>query len=195
MLLSARLRGVAGGAPPLPSPLTPSSRRRLGWYQTSPAGAGLLKRINDCGLLDSSGNLNPLISGIVDAFIRGGHQDAHLAVVKAELTRRAATLGAALRAHLPAGASFTQPRGGYFIWITLPPGMDGAALLATAIPLKVRFHAGERFGAGLSNFIRLSFSYYGAEDLAVGAQRLAIAMAAQAAGSVPRALPPAAAST
>jgi len=37
---------------------------------------------------------------------------------------------------------------------------------------RCRFHPGERFGAGLDSFIRLSFSYYGAADLAVGAQRL-----------------------
>ena len=118
---------------------------RLGWLQAAPSGAGLLKRVNDCGLLDSSGNLNPLVSGIVHAFIARGDQAAHLAAVKAELTRRAATLGAALRAALPPGASFLQPRGGYFIWVTLPAGMDGAELLARdALRLKLGGHLGGR---------------------------------------------------
>jgi 4-hydroxy-tetrahydrodipicolinate reductase len=161
---------------------------RLGWYQTSPAGAHLLTKIGNCGLLDSSGNLNPVISGIVDHFISNGSQDKHLDAVRSELTRRAKTLGDALRASLPSSATFLQPRGGYFIWITLPAGMDGAELLNTAIPLGVRFHAGERFGRGLSNFIRLSFSYYNAEDLALGAQRLGAAIAKHATSVPPKAI-------
>lgn len=53
--------------------------------------------------------------------------------MKAELTARATTLGDALRAHLPPGATFTQPTGGYFIWIRLPEGLDGAELLAHCV--------------------------------------------------------------
>ncbi len=152
---------------------------RLGWLQTSPAGAPLLARLFNCGQLDSSGAVNPVISGIVHAFIEGGHQEAHLAAVRAELTARANALVGALRAHLPPAARFQAPRGGYFIWIRLPhPAMTGAALLEACVARhKVRFQPGERFGAGLDNFIRLSFSYYSREDLVVGAERLGRGMA------------------
>ena len=149
---------------------------RLGWLQTSPAGKPLLDRIYGCGQLDSSGGINPVISGIVHKFITEGHQDAHLAAVRGELTRRAATLGDALRKYLPPGAVFIQPSGGYFIWIKLPdgvPGLTGSALLDHCVAHhKIRFHPGIRFGSGLEGYIRLSFSYYNADDLAVGAQRL-----------------------
>jgi 2-aminoadipate transaminase len=147
---------------------------RLGWFQTSPAGTkSILGKIMACGQLDSSGGVNPVMSGIADVFIKEGMQDAHLAAVKDELTRRATTLGDALRKYLPDGTSFEQPRGGYFIWIKLPEGLDGLELMNHAIAHhKVRFHPGERFGSGLGRFIRLSFSYYNAEDLALGAQRL-----------------------
>ena len=150
---------------------------RLGWMQTAPAGAPLLKRIFDCGQLDSSGGLNPIMSGIVHTFISSGAQDAHLTAVRAELTSRATLLVSALRKHLPPTATFTAPLGGYFVWITLPPGMRASTLLDACLTRhKCRFHCGERFGTGLENCIRLSFSYYGAADLEVGAQRLGEAM-------------------
>lgn len=131
----------------------------------------------------------------MEKFITKGFQTEHLAAVKGELTRRATILGNALRTHLPPGASFIQPQGGYFIWIKLPPGLDGAKLMEFAVAHhKVRFHPGERFGAGLQDHIRLSFSYYDAGDLAVGAQRLGEAMHAMlaSAGEVPTVNPSAA---
>ena len=152
---------------------------RLGWLQVAPAGKHLLDRIYNCGQLDSSGGLNPVVSGIVHAFIDGGHQEAHVRVVRAELTSRATILGAALRAHLPRGASFEAPTGGYFVWIGLPPGLRGGALLDLALSegFRVKFHPGTRFGGpAMDAFIRLSFSYYSADDLAVGAQRVCAAM-------------------
>lgn len=156
---------------------------RLGWFQTSPAGTKrLLGKIMACGQLDSSGGVNPIGSGIAEIMIKEGLEDSHLLAVKAELTRRATTLGDALRKYLPAEVTFEQPRGGYFLWLKLPEGMDGLALMNHAIANhNVRFHPGERFGSGLGRYIRLSFSYYNAEDLALGAQRLGDAIRSLAA--------------
>lgn len=150
---------------------------RLGWMQFSPSAMPLFKKIYNCGQLDSSGAMNPVVSGIVHTAIDTGMQAEHLADVRAELTKRATILGDALRKSLPPGATFIQPSGGYFIWIKLPTGMNGAHLLDHCIAnFKNRFHPGERFGSGLENYIRLSFSYYNADDLAIGAQRLGDAM-------------------
>lgn len=152
---------------------------RLGWLQVSPAAVPIIKRIYNCGQLDSSGALNPVVSGIVHTMIESGSQDEHLAAVRTELTQRGAVLGDALREHLPPGATFVQPKGGYFIWISIPQPLHGMRLMDYCIAQhKCRFHPGERFGTGLDSFIRLSFSYYSAPDLAVGAKRLGEAMRA-----------------
>jgi dihydrodipicolinate reductase len=166
---------------------------RLGWLQVSPAAVPIIKRIYNCGQLDSSGALNPVVSGIVHTMIESGSQDEHLAAVRTELTQRGAVLGDALRQHLPPGATFVQPRGGYFIWISIPQPLHGMRLMDYCIANhKCRFHPGERFGTGLDSFIRLSFSYYSAPDLAVGAQRLGEAMRAMLSASSPSStsLPP-----
>lgn len=152
---------------------------RLGWLQVSSAAMPIIKRIYNCGQLDSSGALNPVVSGIVHTMIESGSQDEHLAAVRTELTQRGAVLGDALRQHLPPGATFVQPKGGYFIWISIPQPLHGMRLMDFCIANhKCRFHPGERFGTGLDSYIRLSFSYYSAPDLAIGAQRLGEAMRA-----------------
>jgi 2-aminoadipate transaminase len=144
---------------------------RLGWYEAHPA---LLAKVYGCGQLDSSGGINPFVSGIVQSALDMGLQDVHLAEVKAELTRRANKLCEELEKHLPEGCSFEPPRGGYFVWIKIPDGVDAPLLLAHAAHNhKVRFLPGTKFGsAELSNRIRLSISFYPSEGIEVGAARV-----------------------
>ncbi len=52
----------------------------------------------------------------------------------------------ALAKYMPETTSWTKPEGGMFIWVTLPEGMDGAALLAASIDSeKVAFVPGRAF--------------------------------------------------
>ena len=87
--------------------------------------------------------------------------DAQVAKIKAAYSHRRDAMLAALARHMPDGVSWTKPEGGMFIWITLPEGMDGAALLAKSIETtRVAFVPGKAFfadGSG-ANTIRLSFS-------------------------------------
>lgn len=148
---------------------------RLGWFEANPA---LLKRVYDCGQLDSSGGINPVISGIVQVALDSGMQADHLREVKAELSLRAATLTAELHKHLPEGCEFAAPGGGYFVWIRIPDGVDGPALVGhAALNHKVKFLPGTRFGGpALANRIRLSISYYPLEGIVVGAERVGAAI-------------------
>ncbi|MGR3621915.1 aminotransferase-like domain-containing protein [Pseudophaeobacter sp.] len=88
--------------------------------------------------------------------------------------RRDAML-AALQAHMPAGVSWTRPEGGMFIWLTLPKGLDGAALLQRALAeQEIAFVPGQAFfadGAG-HNTLRLSFSTLAEADIETGIARL-----------------------
>jgi DNA-binding transcriptional MocR family regulator len=74
--------------------------------------------------------------------------------------RRDAML-AALERHMPEGVTWTRPAGGLFVWLTLPEGQDGAALLERSLA-----EAGVAFVPGAASFfdgrgrnaVRLSFS-------------------------------------
>ena len=100
---------------------------------------------------------------------------AHLAPIRAAYRRRRDTMLAALAAEMPAGVAWTRPEGGMFLWLTLPEGMDGAALLARAIAeARVAFVPGRAFyadGTG-ANTLRLNFSRADETRIGEGMARL-----------------------
>ena len=90
------------------------------------------------------------------------------------LGRRSQVLWSALRAELPE-LPVAEPRGGYFVWLPLPPGVDATALLEAAEPHGLRFTPGPRCAVerDLSGFVRLSFAFYDEAELREGVRRLA----------------------
>jgi DNA-binding transcriptional MocR family regulator len=88
--------------------------------------------------------------------------------------RRDAML-AALAREMPAGVQWTTPQGGMFLWLTLPPAIDTAALLARAIAeARVAFVPGRAFHADGSggNTLRLNFTLADEARIGDGVGRL-----------------------
>jgi DNA-binding transcriptional MocR family regulator len=88
--------------------------------------------------------------------------------------RRDAML-AALAQHLPAGCTWTRPAGGFYVWLTVPEGLDTKAMLPRAVTQRVAYVPGTAFYAdGLgSRQMRLSFCYPTSERIVEGVRRLA----------------------
>jgi len=143
---------------------------RLGWIHADPS---LLEPFIVCGQIDSGGGLNPFVSSIVDSVIELGIQEEYINFLKVTYSERAAAMCAALRKHIPA-LTFTDPKGGYFIWSCLSDGTDAEGILAKAKRHRVAFQPGIKFSSmnGLRNYLRLSFTFYGIEDLLEGVIRL-----------------------
>ncbi len=81
----------------------------------------------------------------------------------------------ALKAQLGDLLSWPEPKGGFFLWVTLPPQFNDEQLLPHAIEQKVIYVAGSAFfvdGSG-HNTIRLSFSLPSPERIKEGVSRLA----------------------
>lgn len=81
----------------------------------------------------------------------------------------------ALAREFGAGVSWPAPRGGFFLWATLPAQIDGEAMVVRAARNGVIYVAGEAFfvdGSG-RNIIRLSFSAPTHEKIREGVARLA----------------------
>ncbi|MFI6604351.1 PLP-dependent aminotransferase family protein [Nonomuraea sp. NPDC050536] len=88
--------------------------------------------------------------------------------------RRDALLDA-LGALMPPGVTWTKPAGGFFVWATLPEGLDSKALLPRAVAERVAFVPGTGFfsdGSG-SRQMRLSFCYPQPDRIREGVRRLA----------------------
>lgn len=87
--------------------------------------------------------------------------------------RRDAML-AGLEAHMPAGTSWTRPEGGFFVWLTIPDGLDAEAMLPRAVTARVAYVPGTAFYAdGLgSRHMRLSYCLPPPEMITEGTRRL-----------------------
>jgi 2-aminoadipate transaminase len=80
----------------------------------------------------------------------------------------------ALAEHFPREAYWTHPRGGLFIWATLPDYIDTTDLLARALQERVAFVPGRAAfvdGRGGSS-MRLNFSGIDVEDIREGIRRI-----------------------
>jgi DNA-binding transcriptional MocR family regulator len=115
------------------------------------------------------------INQMVVAEVAETHFPAQIAKIRAAYVARRDAMLAALDRYMPEGADWTRPEGGMFVWVTLPEGMDGAALLARSVETeKVAFVPGQAFFADRSgaNTIRLSYSCANEAMIEEGIRRL-----------------------
>nr|QFG74153.1 MAG: aminotransferase class I and II [Megaviridae environmental sample] len=129
---------------------------RLGWMEIPCKKTYAC--IKECGQLDSSGGMNPVISSLVHVLLDNNMQQEHLNDVKNILWCRAKVLIDAIEEYLvPLGCEYNIPQGGYFIFVKLPVHLDVQADVDYL-----------QFG----DWIRLSFSYYDEEELIEGVKRI-----------------------
>jgi DNA-binding transcriptional MocR family regulator len=89
--------------------------------------------------------------------------------------RRDATL-AALEAHMPTGVTWTRPQGGMYLWVTLPPAIDGTEFARRALAEeRVAVVAGKSFYPAdpQLNTIRLAFPQTREDRAGEGIMRIA----------------------
>jgi GntR family transcriptional regulator/MocR family aminotransferase len=144
---------------------------RLGWLV---ATGPVVERLRAAKQLADLGT-SPLIQAAVQRFCERRLLDRHITRIAREYDRRRASLLVALGRHMPEGVSWTEPRGGFSLLLTLPEGCDAAALLPRALRRGVGFTPGARFfldGSG-ERTARLSFSSIPARRIEDGVRRLA----------------------
>jgi 2-aminoadipate transaminase len=112
---------------------------------------------------------------LVSAYLRDYDWKGQIETYRGLYAERCRAMLAALEEHMPAGASWTSPEGGFFVWVTLPEGVDTYPLLKKAIDAGVVFIPGAAFtpSAEPSNKLRLAFSAVPPDAIAEGVRRLA----------------------
>ena len=144
---------------------------RLGWINGS---AQQVRRLVDGGLRDSGGGVNHLTAMVAGELCTTGGFELYVQRFRNAYRERRNALLAALSEQMPAGCSWQVPAGGFFVWVTLPAGLDANALLPHAEAAGMAFIPGANFhldGRG-SNTLRLAFSLYPPQELVHAAQRL-----------------------
>lgn len=112
---------------------------------------------------------------IVTEYGRRGLLEPRIAASIALYRARCVRMLAELSERMPETASWTRPSGGFFLWVTLPPGSNAVTLAAAARQAGVAFVPGTAFfpdGRGVEH-LRLSFSRAGEDVIPDGIARLA----------------------
>jgi 2-aminoadipate transaminase len=86
----------------------------------------------------------------------------------------------ALAHHMPPGCRWTHPAGGFYVWLTVPEGLDTKMMLPRAVTQRVAYVPGTAFYSNhaestsiAARMMRLSFCYPTPERITEGVRRLA----------------------
>ncbi len=144
---------------------------RVGWVLAEPALIERLVLFKEAADLCSS-NFNMLVAErwLAD---RQRWTTSLNSMVDVYRSRRDATLEA-LPEHFPPGTTWTTPSGGFYVWVTLPEGLDAQALLPRAVEHRVAYVPGTAFypdGSGQDR-LRLAFCYPPEDRIREGVKRL-----------------------
>jgi 2-aminoadipate transaminase len=113
---------------------------------------------------------------IVHQFCVSGDIDRSIAKVSSALAERAQVLAEALRKHIPS-ATFTEPDGGYFLWVDFPEDVDVEKLFPAAMKKGVAIVKGSDFLLdGGNHSARLAFSAVTVDQIEEGVRRIAEAI-------------------
>jgi len=120
----------------------------------------------------------PFVQKITARYIEKGLLDVNLKKTIDMYRERRDYMLKCFREHMPEGVKWTEPSGGLFLFVTLPPSMDAARLLERALKKNVAFVCGSVFYCNNEghNTMRINFSFCGKEDTSEGVRRLAEAI-------------------
>jgi len=144
---------------------------RVGW------AAGPRPVLEKMGLIKQGSDLHTdgYIQRVINHVVRSGFLPGHIKEIRAEYRKRLDTMLAALAEHFPPEARCTRPRGGLFVWVELPEGVNCNDFMRQAVDQGVLFPPGQGFfrdGTG-QNTMRLNFSNQTPDKIREGVKRLA----------------------
>ena len=134
---------------------------RLGWLMASAEDQALCQY---CGAQCMAGGASPFAIQAVARLLARGDWAPHMARLRRQYRARRDVMLAALAESMPADAQWSRPGGGFFIWLTAPPGVAAGPLRQAARARGVTFAPGTDFDpapapADARVSLRLSFSF------------------------------------
>lgn len=145
---------------------------RLGWLLSSPEH---MTRLVENGLNTSGGGANPFVAFTTAIFCQRGWLEPHIQHLVQIYQKRRDVMLAALQQEMPAQVHWTEPGGGFFVWLTLPGTLTADTVLKHAHQQDITFLTGESFfaeGGGQHN-IRLPYSFIPPDGMEQGIYKLA----------------------
>jgi 2-aminoadipate transaminase len=151
---------------------------RVAWIAAAPAIASKLEMAKQS---------EDLLTGSLDQRMiyeacRRGVLERQLPMLRQHYAKKRDVMQASLQRELRT-ATWPRPKGGFFLWVSLPAGIDAGRMIHRAIEHGVIYVTGDAFyvdGQG-QNMLRLSFSAPTPERIEAGVTRLAETLRAEAA--------------
>ena len=108
-------------------------------------------------------------------YMRRGHLDTQVNQIRTLYKRKRDIMVEEIKKHFPKGVKWTMPRGGMFLWVTLPKHIDTRFMFQKAIAKKIAYVVGDAFYPEGKNYnsMRLNFSYSDDKTIREGIRRLA----------------------
>lgn len=157
---------------------------RVGWIATREAH---MKRLLQCGALQSGGGFNPFASAIILPLVENGEVERQAEVLTREYGACCERMCEALEEYVGGalgegeGLRYERPEGGFFVFVELPRRFDAERLLEIGKEKGVSFFAGRHFSVGKDRFrncLRLCFAFCDEEVVVEGVRRLGEAVRA-----------------
>lgn len=150
---------------------------RVGWIKGQPELIDALVRMR------FDNGTSPFAQRVVCAYVESGVFEPHVEQMRAIYGQKFEAMDAALGEHLGRRCSWNEPRGGFYIWLKLPAGVDCEELLSVAWDEGVSFFPGTSFytDADGRDHLRLAYSAVGLDQIREGVARLGRALARVAA--------------
>ncbi len=154
---------------------------RVGWVDAAPELQQLL--INAKQAMDTCTNLPA--QRLVAGFLAGGHLEAHLVTQRAEYHRRKVAMQEALAEHFGDIARWTDPEGGFFLWVSFDRPVLTEDLFPVALAEGVAYIPGNAFSPSQAfpHDLRLCFASTPPARIREGVARLRRAVDRLAAGA------------
>jgi DNA-binding transcriptional MocR family regulator len=118
----------------------------------------------------------PTLPGMAVAeFLASGGYDRHLRRLRTAVAGNMERYREAIATHFPEGTRVSSPRGGFVLWVELPPGVDSLALHEQALRRRIVVAPGPLFSARqrFANCIRISAGTPWSDRIADGIKTLA----------------------
>ena len=108
-------------------------------------------------------------------YVNGGYLDKQVEKISKMYKGKRDLMIKEIKNHFPKGVEWNVPKGGMFIWITLPTSVNTSNMFRKALNEKIAYVVGDAFypDGGNYNSMRLNFSYSDNETIKEGIRRLA----------------------
>lgn len=150
---------------------------RLGWLLASP------EIINKAQLAKQSMDAcsSTFTQVLADQFLRKGKLKPYIERLRIAYARRMKIMNDSLQKKMPQEAKWIVPKGGFYIWISLPQHIDALEILKGSMSRGAIFVIGKTFDPmGVkNNCLRLSFSHTPEDEIEKGVKIIAEALKAQ----------------